>query len=326
MHYLGSKVKLIPFLRSSIEAVVGKEFKKSHFCDLFAGSGAVTEVFKESVGELTSNDKEFYSYILLRNMLRKKPLDGLEEAVERLFTCKKREGFIFKHYALGGGFERHYFSDENAQKIDALRQEIEQFRENETVYVCLLASLLHSAHHVANTASVYSAFLKKLKPLAKETLAFKPIIYPMITIPCNTFCEDANVLIERISGDVLYLDPPYNRRQYAANYHLLNTIASYDNIVPRGKTGVRMYESSRFCKEKTALSALEEIVSKAQFTTIFLSYNNEGLIPQETLIEMMKKYGAYTQFSHEHPRFKAPHKHGKNPKTMEFLHVLEKKG
>lgn len=326
MHYLGSKVKLIPFLRHCMESVVGEQLQKSHFCDLFAGSGAVSEAFKESVGVLIANDKEFYSYILLRNILREKPLESLEEACETLFTCKKREGLIFQHYACGGGEGRCYFSDENARMIDTIRQEIEQFKTDETLYVCLLASLLQSTHRVANTASVYSAFLKQLKPLAKEVFSFKPIVYPPVVIPCKVYCEDANTLIERIEGDILYLDPPYNRRQYAANYHLLNTIARYDTFVPKGKTGVRAYESSRFCKAKTAFDALEEIVHKAQFKTIFLSYNNEGIIPQEALASMMKKYGRYELFSHEHQRFKAHAHHGKNLKTIEFLHVLEKKG
>ncbi len=248
MYYLGSKVKLIPFLRSSMEVVVGESLKSSHFCDLFAGSGAVTEVFKESVASIVANDQEVYSYILLQNILRQKPLDGLEEACESLFTCKKSEGIIFNYYARGGGCGRNYFSDENAQKIDALRQVIEQYKEHEATYICLLASLLYSAHKVSNTASIYGAFLKELKALAKEPLVFEPRIYPMVQIPCHVFCEDANVLIERIEGDILYLDPPYNHRQYGANYHLLNTIARYDGFTPKGKTGVRAYKSSRYCK------------------------------------------------------------------------------
>ncbi len=326
MYYLGSKVKLIPFIQKTLQDVVGTHLRDKVFCDIFAGSGAVSLAYKNDVGVLIANDMEYYSYVLLRNILRTKPLERLDEAVEKLFTCKSVKGTIFMSYALGGGEGRNYFSDENAKTIDALRQGIETYASDEALYFCLLASLIESAHRVSNTASIYGAFLKDLKPLAQKSLEFNPLVYEQTLIPTQVYCEDANVLIERIEGDILYLDPPYNHRQYGANYHLLNTIACYDSVEPKGTTGVRAYVSSRYCKAKTALFALEEMVRKAQFKTLFLSYNNEGLIPQETLSIMMKKYGRYELFSHEHQRFKAHTHHGKNPKTIEFLHVLEKKG
>lgn len=324
MHYLGAKTKLISFIKATISDVVGEPIGQKIFCDLFAGSGVVSLAFKDEVASLITNDAEYYSYILTRNMLRSKPLDGLDEAVETLLTCKDIKGRIYQHYAKGGGEGRTYFSDDNAQKIDALRQGIEAYKEDEALYVCLLASLLESAHKVSNTTSIYSAFLKELKPLAREALVFEPIVYTATQTPHTLFCEDANDLIEKIEGDILYLDPPYNRRQYGANYHLLNTIARYDAVIPFGKTGMRAYESSAYCKARTALNALEELVCKAKFKTLFLSYNNEGLLSEESIAAMMKKYGHYTVFTQEHQRFKAHDKRGKNPKTVEFLHVLEK--
>jgi len=324
VHYLGSKTKLIPFIDTSMRQVLGSDIRHKTLCDLFAGSGAVTCSYKDKVGSLIVNDAEYYSYILVKNMLRSEPLKHVEAVMEKLFTCKGIKGKIYKHYALGGGEGRNYFSDENAQKIDALRQGIEVYREDEALYVCLLASLLESAHKVSNTASIYSAFLKELKPSAQEKLVFKPMVYTQNTTPHMLFCEDANDLIEKIEGDILYLDPPYNRRQYGANYHLLNTIARYDTVIPFGKTGIREYESSAYCKARTALNALEELVCKAKFKTLFLSYNNEGLLSEESTAAMMKKYGHYTVFTQEHQRFKAHDKRGKNPKTIEFLHVLEK--
>ncbi len=324
MHYLGCKTKLIPFIKDVMAQILNSPLSACSFCDLFAGSGAVSLSFKEEVRFLISNDKEYYSYVLLRNILRDKPLVGLEEAVEKILTCKPQEGLIFKHYCMDGGEERNYFSPHNARCIDTYRMAIEAHKDDEALYFCLLASLLEAAHAVSNTASVYSSFLKELKDKALERIDFKAVVYPQNTKPTSVFCEDANTLIQKISGDILYLDPPYNRRQYGSNYHLLNTIARYQEIEPLGITGVCAYESSAFCKSSSALGALEDIIRHAAFPYIFLSYNNEGLISSLEIKKMMQKYGKYSLFKHTHPRFKAHGHHGANPYTLEYLHVLEK--
>ena len=77
------------------------------------------------------------------------------------------------------------------------------------------------------------------------------------------FNENANELIKKISGDILYLDPPYNHREYGANYHLLNTIALYDDFIPKGKTGLREYKKSAWCKKNSAQSALDDLLKFA---------------------------------------------------------------
>jgi len=134
-------------------------------------------------------------------------------------------------------------------------------------------------------------------------------------------------LIKRISGDILYLDPPYNQRQYGANYHLLNTIAKYDNFIPKGKTGLREYNRSNYCKRKEVTLNFEELIKNANFKYIFLSYNNEGLMGKEEIANVMKKYGKYDLITKEYQRFKADKTKNRNHKankTFEYLHMLEK--
>src|SRR5437867_7763349 len=90
--------------------------------------------------------------------------------------------------------------------------------------------------------------------------------------------RNANAVLCKIEGDVLYLDPPYNHRQYGANYHVLETIAAYDSPQLKGVTGMRDYPRSRYCQTKEAAEALEDLIVNARAKHILLSYNDEGVL------------------------------------------------
>ena len=253
------------------------------------------------------------------------------ELIDELDNLEGIEGFIYKNYCLGSGSERQYFSNENGKKIDAIRQKIEEWKNarqiNENQHFFLLTSLLENADAVANTASVYGAYLKHLKKSAQKTLTLKPAFFDLNEATHEVFNEDANSLISKIEGDVLYLDPPYNARQYGSNYHLLNTIARYDNFIPNGKTGLRNYERSLYCQTREVANVFENLTKNADFKYIFLSYNNEGLMNKGEVEKIMKKYGKYDLATTEYQRFKADKTENRNHKavgTSEYLHILEK--
>ena len=330
MNYIGSKYKLSKFIKSEIEKIVG-QMKDKIFCDLFAGTGAVARSFKAESKKIIANDIEYYSYVLNQNYIGNHEELDWRELVEELENLKGLEGFIYKNYCLGSGSGRQYFSDENGKRIDAIRQKIEVWKENsrinENQYFFLLTSLLENADAVANTASVYGAFLKHLKKSAQKSLQLKAAEFDLNDAMHEVYNKDANVLIKKIEGDVLYLDPPYNARQYGANYHLLNTIAKYDSFTPNGKTGLRNYERSRYCQKNEVSDAFENLVKNANFKYIFLSYNNEGLMSAGEVKKIMKKYGEYGLETIKYQRFKADKTENRNHKaseTVEYLHILEK--
>lgn len=334
MNYIGSKFKLCDFIYQNITESIKKPLNECVFCDLFAGSGAVGRAFKNKVRKLIANDLEYYSFVLNKNYIQNtQKLANLEPIMQELNALQGVKGKIYQHYSLGGSkgktFERLYFSDENAQKIDAIRLEIKHLEQSisPNLYFFLLASLLESADKVANTACVYGAFLKKLKKSAKQTMELKAAEYELSpNLQNEVFNENANELIYKIKGDILYLDPPYNAREYGANYHLLNTIALYDDFIPLGKTGLRAYQKSEFCKKVSVLSALEGIIKNANFKYIFLSYNDEGLLGLKEIENLFTKYGSYKVKSKVYQRFKADSKRvQKQDFTREYLHILEKK-
>lgn len=352
MNYIGSKLSLLEFLEESINKVVDKDSRV--FCDLFAGTGAVGAYFKKKGYSIIANDIQYYSYVLNQQYISNHKLlefNGLRKVLPALekvsleerknYVCavlselKGVKGFIYKNYCWGGTegaeFQRQYFSDENGMRCDAIRNKIEKWKKDaritENEYFFLLASLLESVDRYANTASVYGAFLKHLKRSALKTLVFRPSELILNEREHQVFNEDINKLIKKIKGDILYLDPPYNQRQYSTNYHLLETIAKYDNPKVYGKTGLRNYthQKSLYCSRPQVKKVFNELILNARVKYIFLSYNNEGLMTKADIKEIMSQRGEYGYFTKEYGRFKADRDINRDcgsKKTLEYLHYV----
>ncbi len=353
MNYIGSKKSLLGFLDDSISEVVGEG--NFTFCDLFAGTGVVGQHFKRKGYKVIANDLQYYSYVLNKNYIENhKPLqfaglvgeieslksDGLKSLPEKvcdyLSHLKPLEGFIYNNYSQGGterkDFCRNYFTDVNSKKIDRVRYQIENWKKGEKIeddeYYFLLCSLLESVDKIANTASVYGAFLKNIKSSAKAELRIRPASFFCNKNEHLVFNEDAQDLVQRVETDILYLDPPYNQRQYASNYHILETIARYDDPIIRGKTGLRDYtkQKSKFSSKRTVLKSFELLVEKAKARYIFLSYNSEGLMSRKEIRDVLSKKGEYGVFTKKYSRFKSDKDKNRKHKAdfvLEHLHYVK---
>lgn len=343
MNYIGSKYSLIDFLETSIDKTLKlyNETRKPSemvFADLFAGTGVVSGSFKKQGYSIIANDIQYYSYVITKHMIENNGnlnSERCKQLIDELNRLDGAEGFIYKNYSYGGTegqeFRRMYFSDYNAKKCDAIRITIENWLQQEKIdeheYFFLLGSLLNSIDKYANTASVYGAYLKKLKKSALKEMELTALPIMRGAVECKVYNEDISKLIKNVSGDILYLDPPYNARQYCANYHLLETIARYDNPKITGKTGLRDYtnQKSVFCVKNKVADAFDELIKNAGFKYIFMSYNNEGLMPLETIEKIMKNYGDYKIYTKQYRRFKADNARDcKSDSTTEYLHCLVK--
>lgn len=344
MNYIGSKLTLLSFLENSINDTLLKynENRKPCdmiFADLFAGTGCVGGHFKSLGYSIIANDIQYYSYVITKHMIENNGnlnKNRMNELVNKLENIQGIEGFIYRNYTyegtVGQEFRRMYFTANNAKKCDAIRQQIELWLKNNTInineYYFLLGSLINSIDKCANTASVYGAYLKKFKASALKPMVLTPLPYTIGHVDCKVYNEDISKLIKNIKGDILYLDPPYNERQYCSNYHMLETIAKNDNPIIIGKTGLRDYKSQKsdFCIKTKVCKTFEELIKNANFKYIFLSYNNEGLMSIEQIKTIMSKYGEYTLYTKEYKRFKADsNRKNKAKTTIEYLHCLVKK-
>lgn len=345
MNYIGSKLSLLNFIEEGCKFLLeenndDRENLDLVFCDLFAGTGIVGSYFKQLGFNIIANDSQYYSYVLNRHLIENKfDFENVNEKIELLNSLPLiSDGFIFNNYCISGScndeFKRMYFSDENGMFCDTVRREIENlYRENkinENEYYYLLSSLLESIDKYANTASVYGAYLKKLKNKALEKAKLKgiDIIFNKFeTQRHKVYNKKSEELISEIEGDILYLDPPYNNRQYCDNYHILETIARNDNPKIKGKTGLRIdnvFNKSNFCYKNKATNELENLIKNAKFKYVLLSYNDEGIIDIDDIKKIMSKYGKYFLKQKEYRRFKASQKEAKKNSTIEYLHCLIK--
>ena len=288
MRYIGNKENILENIYTILQAnnVSGKTF-----FDFFAGTTNVGRFFKSKNYQVSSSDILYLSYCLQKAYIENNSEPKFEKLLKilpepnnkNLFSTPLEtvsnylnsldgvEGFIFQNYTPAGTKElqqpRMYFIDENGKKIDAIRQQIENWKNDnlisESEYYVLLTSLIETIGFYSNIAGVYAAFHKHWDFRALRPLELRTIQFVDNGKENKVYNDDSMNLLDKINVDILYLDPPYNERQYAPNYHILETIAKYDEPKLRGVTGMRDYSSqkSRFCNPTTALEDLVAVGS-----------------------------------------------------------------
>lgn len=342
MRYIGSKKDLLGFIYTPF-----REYNISGdvFFDAFTGTTVVAQFFKKKGFTIIANDIMTYSYVFARTYIcinEAPSFDGLSSLIKNpnmrnvirfLNGLPWKKGFVYKNYSWegtkGAKFRRKYFSSENAQKIDAIRDTIESWKEDDLIsedeFYVLLCSLLEAVPSVSNIAGTYGAFLKINDPRMFKPLRLKP--------PCLINCghghkcynEDANELIKKVSCDILYVDPPYNTREYAANYHILEMIAVWDKKIKDTKTGLIPWENkkSRYCSKTKCTHALEELIMNAKCNYIIMSYNSEGIIPHDEIVKILSTKGKVVEYEKTYRRFKSNKRGRRKPPLKELLFFVK---
>ncbi len=306
MRYIGGKTRILPYLESFLLNKINLVCSDTlSFLDLFAGTGAVARHFKSNFQVIT-NDNLYFSYLLskgsvtpntpplvlgLKNKSIKDPLDYLN-------NISGIKGFIANNYACQNNDGRMYFTLENAMRIDAIRLQLNDwFGDNwitQDEFEYLLATLIEAAPFVSNTTGTYGAYLKHWDKRAfKELTLVHPILYDNQQ-QNRAFNQTAESLTQSIVTDICYIDPPYNGRQYTSNYHVLETIAKYDNPTIKGLTGIREFnskQSSNFCKKSKVFDAFEQVIKQVSCTHLFISYSSDGLLSKQQIEELLKEHG-----------------------------------
>ena len=274
--YLGSKTKLLSFIHETIKKE-GLEFDS--LLDLFAGTGAVAESFNDGNHKIIVNDILECNRCVYGAFFGKQKIDN-----GKLINLIKdfNEAFITKDNYFSDNYSDTFFSRENCKKIGFIRDSIDALFEsksiNEREKDYLITSLLYAMDHIANTVGHYDAF-RRGGDLSKE-LVLLPLEVPSSTINKHNeiFKEDSNELVKHIKCDLVYIDPPYNSRQYCDAYHLLENVATWKKPAVYGvarkmdRTGLK----SKYC-ENSAPRVFDRLIQDLNCKYIIVSYNNMGL-------------------------------------------------
>jgi adenine-specific DNA-methyltransferase len=342
LNYIGSKFQLLEWISMRMCEKTGwTAFDGKRIADLFAGTGIVSHHFRTQNALVFANDAELYSAVITHAFTRSCYSLTCAALIKQLQTeistnmHTNMVGFITKKYSPFNGNERMFFTIENARRIDYLRQRIEDLQiSDEDDYKFLLASLLLSADAVSNVPAVYGCYLKNFKAKALKNLDFVPIhtITQCAAPASKVFNQDvlSDVLLGQLPElDLVYLDPPYNERQYSKNYFPLNMIAlspiqQRQEMPLKGKTGIP--EScflSPFCRKNDVEAAFDKLFKRLDSKWIFLSYNSESLVPREKMLALLGKYGTVSIHEKPYKRFKS-FEYNEDKEICEYLFCLEK--
>ena len=347
LNYIGSKYKLLDWIDAAIlECTCWLNFEGKTAADLFSGTGIVAHHYRDKGATVISNDAELYSSIIAEAFTRSIYTEFCSTFIERInreLGAKIYEslepGFVTLHYSPHGENDRMFFTVDNARRIDYVREQIDAGAVDPVDKAHLLASLLISADAVSNVPAVYGCYLKNFKTKATKAFCLEPV--HTSTIPASagsrTYHLDAlsDTLISEVnaqSANFVYLDPPYNERQYSKNYFPLNIIAkspaelAANPVALKGKTGIPAdCFISPFCKKgKTVEDAFDKLARGLTAPYIFISYSSEGLVSKEKMLEILGRYGAVNYKEREYKRFKSFEYNKDTPTVTEYLFCLKK--
>jgi adenine-specific DNA methylase len=319
LRYIGNKTRLLGFIRSVLRR---RGIQPGSAVDPFSGTASVATALKRLGFRVVASDLMEYAYVFGSAYVAPSSTPSftglariggrrttLRSVVAHLNALPPRPGFVHDHFTPAGadGLEhgRMYFTPENAARIDGIRTTIEHWRREGRVddagHYVLLAALIEAADRVANTTGVYASFVKSWQPNARRPLELRDL-RPVPGAGSRAMRCDAVELMHQLEPfDVLYLDPPYNSRQYAGYYHIPELLAlGWFEHAPklRGKTGLLADRDKRsaWSRRGKCEGALEALVASARCKRIVMSYNSEGIISEAAIERIFKAYGRVSTF------------------------------
>lgn len=334
--YLGNKTRLSEWIVGEIARYIAPG---ATVADPMCGTAAISAALAESRYNVIASDAlEFpVTHARVRLLAKSEPefraLGGYRRALRYLERLDPVEGYFYREFGAGGcpterQTPRLYFSARNAGKIDAARTEVKRLHCEGLItdleHSVLLHNLILGVNRVANISGTYGYFRSTLSQAALREFSLDPIEF--VNTPGHHQVLKGNVeqLAPELEVDAVYLDPPYTKRQYAGNYHILETIALEDEPIAVGDGGLRPWkdQASSFCYKRHAANAFRETLQGLKTDHVFVSYSEDGQVSEDELQKVLEEFGAVQKLEFAYQRYRSNGK-VKDGDVREHLYHLE---
>lgn len=337
--YIGNKTRLTHWLISRIGELAPAG---GTVADPMCGTASVSEALRGSGFRVIAADIMTFSvhHARVRLLLNSAPpFEGLgfryREVLGLLNDLRPVEGLFFREYSpcgkpFSGDEPRKYLSASNASRLDAASRQIRAWFE-EGLITDLENSLLRhdlvlATNRVANIAGTYGHYRSQFSTASMSQMTLLPTSFRGEFRTDHVVMQGpAEDLASQIVADVCYIDPPYMKRQYAANYHLIETVARGDEPEAIGVSGLRPWRDqySVFCTRTRIQNAFQRLIQNADCGVFLISYSSDGLLKENELAELFGPLGEYSLERRVFPRFKS-NQSALGPHVTEYLITLLK--
>lgn len=357
--YIGNKRNLLSMLNKAIQST---GVKCGVFADLFAGSGVVSRLAKMLGYAVISNDWEPYCEQINRCWIECNTapdfsrLGNMQSVFDTLNTLEPLEGYIASHLCPGDDenpdvdTERMFFTRANGMKIDAIREKIFEWEQenllSELEKSVLLAPLIYAVSYTSNTSGVFKGFHRGWGG-ATHTALYRILsnleLFPPIFFDNNqrsrVFCTDASELAMQLSDeegqiDIAYIDPPYNQHPYGSNYHVLNTVTLWDKpplsrtITCKEKSAIRkdwrLLRRSAYHRKTEALEEYGKLLSNLKAHFVLTSYSTDGVMPLSEMLKCAGSFGRLEVVTRSYKRYRVSSQRMSNkPVNAEFVLIID---
>jgi len=349
--YIGSKTKILKEVLEKIQEIVPTG---SHVVDLMCGTASVSSALREAGYKVTAVDVMTYSYhharvaLLLSDLpsfsgiadfISEQKIDTKDSSnyikiLNILNELEGTKGYFWNEFSCEGEpadakKPRNYFSPSNAERIDSIRGKIKKLHDEALIsdieHSLLLHDLIMATNDIANISGTYGHYMSKLTGRALSPIMLKPT--KLLSTDKNTNHTIIKGYAEEISAvvkcDLCYIDPPYMKRQYAANYHILETLAREDTPVAVGESGLRPWRDqySNFCTKTKIRDSFTKIFNEMQCSDFLISYSEDGLLSIADLTEFLSDFGEVVISTIEHKRFRSNNSKLDNKLTEYLIHL-----